>query len=85
MIKVIFVTFEKKLNQYDQKNVSNNFMAREVIIANMWMYFLSAFKHMYTTIVHILYSASTPQICLFSRVNVIKHSFKHVFYNYSFE
>lgn len=35
MIKVIFVTFEKKLNQYDQKNVSNNFMAREVIIANM--------------------------------------------------
>ena len=68
-------TFEKKLNQYDQKNVSNNFMAREVIIANMWMYFLSAFKHMYTTIVHILYSASP-----------LKHSFKHVFfYNYSFE
>lgn len=58
-------TFEKKLNQYDQKNVSNNFMAREVIIANMWMYFLSAFKHMYTTIVHILYSASPLKFAYF--------------------
>lgn len=60
------------------KNVSNNFMhPQRSIIANMLMYFLSAFKHMYTTIVHI-YSAS-PQICLFSHVNVIKHSFKNVF------
>ena len=47
------------------KNVSNNFVAPEVIIANMLMYFLSAFKHMYTTIVHILYSASPLKFAYF--------------------
>ena len=40
-------------------------MAPEVIIANMLMYFLPAFKHMYTTIVHILYTASPPKFAYF--------------------